>query len=307
MGKKASLEFDLSSNSIILKEIIKKDQKEKSQKQKKQNKKNKSFYKKKKKQIRKIIIEGSETLGYRSFEGKFDNLRPITQSGEKYRSEILRRYRGLRPNAAAAVAAAAKIRSDNSVKNRKPHKKIRDKLSSGLCDICNIRMTRYTERTKGRITPWHRETLEHVLDHDLGGSLKKSELAVICLACNQALATQKPILPNGILNDEAINAFKKEIYDFFIFKQVLLISQDAAARDFNSKFLKFWEYRRNLANNLHKKAVSQIQDQKVRIEQKETVYWTLDCFNHSHCRECGACNCTSLSHDSGHNITYVMD
>ena len=300
MGKKVGRRILLSSNSIILKELEKKArEEERKQKKKRKSKKNKRFFKKKKKRIEKMIIKDSETLGYRSFEGEFDNLRPMFQTGEKHRIEMLGRYKGLRKNAATAVKNIEEYTSRKRYQAK--NKKIRDQLSSGLCDICNIRMTRTTEVGH---QPWHRETLEHVLDHELGGSLKKNELAVICYACNQTLGHQKPKLSNY---ENSIDIYKKELYDFFIFKQVILISQDAAARDFNPKFLEFWGYRFNHANILHKRAVSLIKDQKKRRLQKETVYWSLDCFNHSHCRKCGACNCTILSHETGHNITYFVD
>ena len=260
-------------------------------------KRNKSYFKKKKKQIEKVIIKDSETLGYRTLKGHFDNLRPCFHSGERGRREMLKRYKGLRKNAATAVKNIEQF----SGRKRKPGKKLREELSSGLCDICNVRMTRSTHI--GR-QPWHRETLEHVLDHNSGGSLKKSELAVICRACNQVLNNQKPKLSNY----ENLNEiYKKELYDFFIFKQVLLISHDAVVRDFNQQYVQFWKHRFNVANRNHRKGVDLIEDENTKSLQKETVYWSLDCFNHPHCRHCGACNSTSLSHDHGHNIPYFTD
>ena len=268
------------------------------QRQKRESRKrNKSYFKKKKKQIEKVIIKDSETLGYRTLKGNFDNLRSFFHSGEKGRREMLKRYKGLRKNAATAVKNIEQF----SGRKRKPGKKLREELSSGLCDICNVRMTRSTHI--GR-QPWHRETLEHVLDHNSGGSLKKSELAVICRACNQVLNYQKPKLSNY----ENLNEiYKKELYDFFIFKQVLLISHDAVVRDFNQQYVQFWKHRFNVANRNHRKGVDLIEDENTKSLQKETVYWSLDCFNHPHCRHCGACNSTSLSHNHGHNIPYFTD
>ena len=265
----------------------------------KSRKRNKSYFKKKKKRIEKIIIEDSKTLGYRALKGNFDNLRPIFHSGEKGRREMLKRYEGLRKNAAKAV----KNHEESYGRKRKDVKqrKLREELSSGLCDICNVRMTSSTKIGK---QPWHRETLEHVLDHSSGGSLKKSDLAVICSACNRVLN----ILKQEIFTSEnSKEIYLKEIYDFFIFKQVLLLSHEAAVRDFNQQYLHFWQHRFNVANRNPRKFVDSIEDETTKSLQKETVYWTLDCFNHSHCRHCGACNSTCLSHDHGHNITYLID
>jgi len=296
MAKKVGQRARLSRYSRMLQR--KQMKKNSPQRKRKSRKRNKSYFKKKKKQIEKVIIEDSKTLGYRALKGDFDNLRPIFHSGEKGRREMLKRYEGLRKNAAKAV----KNHEESYGRKRKnvKQKKLREELSSGLCDICNVRMTKPQVRRQ----PWHQETLEHVLDHNSGGTLKKSNLAVLCSACNKVLN----ILKTGIITaGKPKDIYLKEMYDFFIFKQVLLISHEAAVRDFNQQYMHFWQHRFNVANRNHRKGVDFIEDETTKSLQKETVYWSLDCFNHSHCRHCGACNSTSLSHNHGHNIPYLID
>ena len=256
---------------------------------------------KKKKHIEKIVIEDSKDLGYRSFKGDFDDLRNIPHTGQKRRKELLKRYQGLRKNAARAVKNHENIEFLGNRKRRQvKSKKLRKELSSGLCDICNIRMTSGSEPG---FQPWHRETLEHVLDHNLGGTLRKNELAVLCMACNSVLATQKE---NLFSIEESKDDFMKSLYDFFIFKQVMLISQKAAIRDFNNEYIQFMQLRFSLANDMHRKIVDSIKDKKKKALQNDTVYWSLECFGHSHCFHCGACHSTSSSHDQGHRISYLM-
>jgi len=255
------------------------------------------------KEIEKLVLEDSKILGYRAFKGDFDNHRPFFGTGIKRRQEMLKRYASLRKIAASAVKNHFKDSFSAGKRSESWRTRmLRKQMSTGQCDLCMVKVTRVK---KGQVTHnWHRETLEHVLDHDLGGPLVKRDLAVLCGACNESLNILKGI---ETIVEGSDRKKKEAVYDFFIFKQVIILSQKAAARDFEGPYKKFWSIRFNVANKDHRKMVSALKLKSDREKQRDTVYWTLDCFNHPHCRHCGACHSTSCSHDKGHNIAYLFD
>jgi len=252
--------------------------------------------------IDRIVLKDSKTLGYRDYRGRYDNLPPFkNDSGGKRRKEMLARYSGLRKNAAAAVKNYSK---KGRVKGRKrilgsKIRNTRNRLSHGLCEICNIKMTKPVAEG---FQPWHGETLEHIREHELGGTLRYNQVAVICHGCNGALATRKVAALTGTRGEPKK---KTALYDYIIFKQVMLLSLKAAARDFNDDYIAFWQTRRDLANESHAKMLESLEVQEDRSGHQQTVYWTLECRFHSHCRECGACHSTIQSHRSGHDLTYI--
>ena len=245
--------------------------------------------------IDKIVLDESKNLGYRDYRGEYDNLPPFkNNSGTKRREEMLYRYSGLRNNAATAVRNYVK---STGKRRRRKNNKIRDtrnRLSTGLCEICNIKMTKPAHEG---FQPWHGETLEHIREHDLGGTLEFNQVAVICDGCNKSLAEMKI----AALSYER----RSPLYDYIIFKQVMLLSLKAAARDFNYEYIIFWQTRRDLANRSHAKMIESLEEQEDWSSYRQTVYWTLDCRFHSHCRECGVCHSTIQSHRHGHNLAYV--
>ena len=265
------------------------------------NKKARRRLRRKTKKIENLILKDSKTLGYRAFRKKFDNLRPFFHTGAKRRKQMLERYGPLKKIAASAVKNH--FRDDFSILKRNPKKqrKLRDEMSTGQCDLCKVKLTR---GRKAGYQPWHRGTLEHVLDHDLGGPLLKTELAVLCNACNKAFDRLKIEVIGG---GGSLSERKSAVYDFFIFKQLIILSQKATARDFEGEYQKFWKHRFDIANKGHTKMKRDLKLKADRGTHRDTVYWTLDCFNHSHCRHCGACHSTRSSHDQGHNIPYLMD
>tara|TARA_B100001750_G_C15398681_1_gene541436 strand:+ start:81 stop:995 length:915 start_codon:yes stop_codon:yes gene_type:complete len=252
--------------------------------------------------IDKIVLKESKNLGYRDYRGEYDNLPPFkNNSGTKRRNEMLDRYSGLRDNAAAAVknyvkSGQARKRKRNPIRARNT----RNRLSTGLCEICNIRMTKPEHEG---FQPWHGETLEHIREHDLGGTLELNQVAVICDGCNRTLADMK-VKVAGLAGDIRGTKNKAALYDYIIFKQVMLLSLKAAARDFNDAYIMFWDTRRDLSNRSHAKMIDSLEEED-RDSYRQTVYWTLDCRFHSHCRECGVCHSTIQSHHHGHNLAYV--
>ena len=252
--------------------------------------------------IDRIVREDSKTLGYRDYRGRYDNLPPFkNDSGDKRREEMLARYSGLRNNAATAVKNYSKKGQVRRRRHQSKISKTRNRLSTGMCEICNIKMTKPVQ---GGFQPWHGESLEHIQEHDLGGTLRYNQVAVMCEGCNKALAALKAATLSGNRGEPKK---KTALYDYVIFKQVMLLSLKAAARDFNDDYIAFWQTRRDLANESHAKMLESLEVQEDRSAYGQTVYWTLECRFHSHCRECGACHSTIQSHQHGHNLTYIPD
>lgn len=259
-------------------------------------------YRKKIDRIDRIVKKDSKTLGYRDYRGKYDNLPPLkNSSGNRRRDKMLARYSGLRNNAATAVKNYSKKGQLRRRRHQSKISKTRNRLSTGMCEICNIKMTKPVGEG---VQPWHGESLEHIQEHDLGGTLRYNQVAVICEGCNKALAALKAATLSG---NSGAPKKKTALYDYVIFKQVMLLSLKAATRDFNDDYIVFWQTRRDLANESHAKMLESLEVQEDRSAYQQTVYWTLECRFHSHCRECGACRSTIQSHQHGHNLTYIPD
>ena len=260
-------------------------------------------------QVAARIRRKEQDEGYRAYRGKFDDQPPLRgRNPKELRKARNERYSMFRELSGRAVRSFNAPQQNPS--NRQGNKKMRDRLSTGMCEICGIALT---EPLDGHRQRWHMETLEHLLDFDLGGRTRMGEVSVLCRACNFTLGHMKMNLHRQ--TQDVSPARKSEmVYDLFIFKHVLHLSRIAAARDFNSEYLEFWNIRRKNANQCHRKAL-RTHPQRLVESIQPTVYWTNseqrfpDCLmgHHHHCNECGACYTNSSTHHNGHNLPYLRD
>lgn len=250
--------------------------------------------------MRKRLEREMMDLGYRAHRGEFEQLLQLRGLNEgQIRIARMERYQVFHKLSSKAVKAFNSTRNDS---DRKSTSKLRRRLSTGFCEICGITMTGAIPRQRNL---WHLETLEHLLDHDLGGAVKEEQVSVLCRACNMTLGEMKSDISrrtDGMHDDDR----GKIVYDFFLFKHVIHIGHVAAARDFKEEFLKFWYIRRGRANKCHRASLESLSKQELKSVQS-TVYWTKDCFGHHHCQVCGACHSTQLSHATGHNLPNLVN
>ena len=259
-------------------------------------------------QVASRIKKEEKRQGYRKHWGEFDDMPPLRGRNDEARRQARnKRYSVFRGLSGKAVKAFKEgVRNE---KNRQGSKSIRDKLWTGFCEICSISLSVPREPQR---QPWHMGTLEHLLDFDLGGKARvwAGEVSVLCRACNVTLGDMKMSLHNDTVEMSQTKR-SMAVYDFFIFKHVLHVSLDAAARDFNREYLQFWDIRRKKANHCHRKALRTHPASLVETIQP-TVYWddcveTGEVIGHRHCSKCGACYTNSSTHLNGHDLPYLRD